>query len=146
MSNRKCHNTLSDSAKRIIDANLNRLREGIRVIEDITRFFLNNKEISVELKELRHICSQEFYEGILDARDVAHDILQESLPQEWSRDGMQSVITANFKRAQESSRVLEEIFKLSHIQKSEDFKKIRYRLYDLEKKTSTIMKQHNSNL
>lgn len=40
---------------RLIDANLNRLREGIRVVEDIFRYIYNNKEISTKLKSLRHI-------------------------------------------------------------------------------------------
>ena len=40
---------------RLIDANLNRLREGIRVVEDIFRYIYNNKQISTKLKSLRHI-------------------------------------------------------------------------------------------
>jgi hypothetical protein len=48
---------------RLIDANLNRLREGIRVVEDIFRYIYNNKEISTKLKSLRHIArTKNYYE------------------------------------------------------------------------------------
>lgn len=48
---------------RLIDANLNRLREGIRVAEDIFRYIYNNKEISTKLKSLRHIArTKNYYE------------------------------------------------------------------------------------
>ena len=39
---------------RIIDANLNRMGEGLRVLEDAARFLLNNAVLSEELKTLRH--------------------------------------------------------------------------------------------
>ncbi|MEA3490996.1 MAG: thiamine-phosphate pyrophosphorylase, partial [Campylobacterota bacterium] len=43
------------------------------------------------------------------------------------------LMIANFSRAQESSRVLEESFKLTDTSLSELFKSIRYELYALEK-------------
>ena len=43
MTNNEGENTISPNLYRLIDANLNRLREGIRVIEDIQRFIFNNK-------------------------------------------------------------------------------------------------------
>ena len=39
---------------RIVDANLNRIGEGLRLIEDITRFILNDSDISEQLKAMRH--------------------------------------------------------------------------------------------
>ena len=44
-----------DKILRVIDANLNRSREGIRVIEDTARFYLDNEKISKELKNIRHL-------------------------------------------------------------------------------------------
>ena len=38
---------------RLIDANLNRSREGIRVCEDIARFVLNDKRITRSFKSLK---------------------------------------------------------------------------------------------
>ena len=47
-------------------------------------------------------------------------------------------LIANFKRAQESSRVLEEFTKLTSIKDSENFKYIRYELYNLETVLITV--------
>ena len=117
---------------RLIDANLNRLREGIRVVEDIFRYIYNNKEISTKLKSLRHIARTTNYYELLETRDVENDVLRESIKSEQNREDLNSILIANFKRAQESSRVLEELTKLSSIEDSENFKYIRYELYNLE--------------
>lgn len=117
---------------RLIDANLNRLREGIRVVEDIFRYIYNNKEISTKLKSLRHIARTKNYYELLETRDVENDVLRESIKSEQNREDLNSILIANFKRAQESSRVLEELTKLSSIEDSENFKHIRYELYNLE--------------
>lgn len=117
---------------RLIDANLNRLREGIRVVEDIFRYIYNNKEISTKLKSLRHIARTKNYYELLETRDVENDVLRESIKSEQNREDLNSILIANFKRAQESSRVLEELTKLSSIEDSENFKYIRYELYNLE--------------
>lgn len=117
---------------RLIDANLNRLREGIRVVEDIFRYIYNNKKISTKLKNLRHIARTKNYYELLETRDVENDVLRESIKSEQNREDLTSILIANFKRAQESSRVLEELTKLSSIEDSENFKYIRYELYNLE--------------
>ncbi|RBQ28042.1 thiamine-phosphate pyrophosphorylase [Aliarcobacter vitoriensis] len=117
---------------RIIDANLNRLREGIRVVEDIFRYVYNDKENSTKLKNLRHKARTENYFEILETRDVNGDVLKDSIKSEQNRENLNSILIANFKRAQESARVLEELTKLSSIKTSENFKYIRYELYNLE--------------
>ena len=118
---------------RLIDANLNRLREGIRVVEDIFRYVYNNKQIASQLKTLRHKSRIECYESLLDSRDIKNDCLKQTTKSEASRTDMYSILIANFKRAQESSRVLEEFTKLEENNCSEIFKNIRYKLYHLEK-------------
>ncbi len=118
---------------RLIDANLNRLREGIRVVEDIFRYVYNNKEIASKLKALRHKSRIAIYDELLASRDIKNDVLKKSTSSEQNRDNLYSILIANFKRAQESSRVLEEFTKLESIETSEIFKYIRYELYDLEK-------------
>ncbi|MFK5938866.1 MAG: thiamine-phosphate pyrophosphorylase [Sulfurimonas sp.] len=127
-------NSLSPELFRVIDANLNRLKEGIRVIEDIMRYRDNNKELSIKLKELRHKSRINEYKELLQNRDSINDVLKTSIKSELTRVDITSIIAANFKRAQESSRVLEELFKLQNINYSENFKSIRYELYNLEKK------------
>lgn len=118
---------------RLIDANLNRLREGIRVVEDIFRYVYNDKQTASRLKELRHKSRTSSYDDLLQSRDIKNDVLKKSMKSEQTRDDLKSILIANFKRAQESSRVLEEFTKLQSVKTSENFKYIRYELYDLEK-------------
>ncbi len=118
---------------RLLDANLNRLREGIRVVEDIYRYIFNDKNTSSKLKNLRHKSRIDIYSELLDSRDIQNDVLKSSTKSEQNRTDLNSILIANFKRAQESARVLEEFGKLIDIKTSENFKSIRYELYDLEK-------------
>lgn len=118
---------------RLLDANLNRLREGLRVIEDIQRYIFNDKSTASQLKELRHKVRFTNYNELLHSRDIQNDVLKQSTASEQKRSDLQSIVIANFKRAQESSRVLEEFGKLIDTQTSQNFKNIRYELYHLEK-------------
>jgi len=131
--------TLSPELFRVIDANINRLKEGIRVIEDITRYLLNNKELSKKLKTLRHLAKYDNINSLLLHRDSTNDVLRPTIESELNRTDLQSIVIANFKRAQESSRVLEELFKLQDAKQSETFKSMRYELYSLEKEI--VLKQ-----
>lgn len=127
------NNTLLKTDIRLLDANLNRLVEGIRVVEDIFRYIFNDKIISLRLKTLRHKARIDIYEQLLKSRDIKNDILKQSTQSEQTRTDVKSILIANFKRAQESSRVLEEFSKLISTKHSDNFKYIRYELYDLEK-------------
>jgi thiamine-phosphate pyrophosphorylase len=120
---------------RLIDANLNRIREGIRVVEDIYRYIFNDKSIASQLKILRHNSRILLYEELLNSRDIKNDVLKTSISSEQTREDLNSILIANFKRAQESARVLEEFGKLidTETTTSENFKNIRYTLYHLEK-------------
>jgi thiamine-phosphate pyrophosphorylase len=124
---------MTNKELRLLDANLNRLREGIRVVEDVFRYMYNNKIIASQLKNLRHRVRIDKYEALLNSRDIKNDVLKPSTASEQARKDLQSILIANFKRAQESARVLEELTKLYDSNNSEVFKTIRYELYDLEK-------------
>ena len=126
--------TLSPDLYRVVDANLNRLKEGIRVIEDIMRYRNNNKALSKKLKELRHLAYVDETLELLKYRNSIDDVLRTSSKSELNRNDTINILTANFKRGEESSRVLEELYKLENIKYSENFKYIRYELYNLEKK------------
>lgn len=126
-------NKLSPELYRVIDANLNRLKEGIRVVEDISRYRDNNKELSHKLKQLRHKAKIKETLELLKERDSVNDVLRTTIKSELNRSDITSIIIANFKRAEESARVLEELYKLYSIEYSENFKYIRYELYKLEK-------------
>jgi thiamine-phosphate pyrophosphorylase len=124
---------LSPELYRVIDANINRLKEGIRVIEDIMRYRDNNKTLSKKLKDLRHKARVDETLELLHNRDSINDVLRASSESELNRSNTIGILSANFKRGQESARVLEELYKLKNIQYSENFKYIRYELYNLEK-------------
>ena len=126
-------NKLSPELLRVIDANLNRLKEGIRVVEDILRYKDNNTNLAKKLKSLRHLAIIDATKELLQHRDSINDVLRPSTSSEQKRTNLESIIVANLKRAQESSRVLEELYKLENIEYSEKFKTIRYELYNLEK-------------
>ena len=124
---------LSPELFRVVDANINRLKEGIRVVEDIMRYRDNNKELSSKLKSLRHLAKIQESSELLLHRDSINDVLRPTTKSELNRTDIKSIILANFKRAEESARVLEELFKLHNQEYSENFKYIRYELYNLEK-------------
>lgn len=125
--------TKSNNFLRVIDANINRYKEGIRVVEDIYRYIYNDKYISSILKSLRHIKLPLSQKELLQNRDSINDVLKTSTKSEQNRKDLEDIIIANLKRAEESARVLEELFKLIDIDTSEKFKSNRYKLYNLEK-------------
>jgi thiamine-phosphate pyrophosphorylase len=127
-------NILPPELLRVVDANLNRLKEGIRVIEDIARYVHNDKELASQLKSLRHLCRIEPLEELLASRDSVNDVLRPTMQSEMNRTDLRSILIANYKRGQESARVLEELYKIVEPALSEQFKTIRYELYTLEKK------------
>ena len=123
---------------RIIDANLNRSREGLRVCEDIARFALNDKSLTSSFKSARHRLTR--LSGRLDSglaltfsRNVKKDIGRKTSPREKRRKDIKGVFCANIQRAKESLRSLEEITKLADKKTADEFKKTRFRVYELEK-------------
>ena len=126
------NNESDERIYRVIDANLNRFKEGLRVVEDIRRYVFDDKTLALKIKNLRHqvkIDSAKF----IKFRDSNNDVLKSSLKNELDRANLRDIEIANIKRAQESARVLEECFKLIDTAKSEIFKSIRYELYAIEK-------------
>jgi len=122
---------------RTIDANINRFKEGIRVVEDILRYEYNS-HLAKQLKNIRHITIPD-YEQFIKFRNSDKDILKPSTKSEQTRTSVKDIIISNLKRAQESARVLEESFKLYDIIISEKFKDARYRLYSLEKEILELL-------
>jgi len=123
---------------RVMDANLNRAREGLRVLEEIARFILEDSEMSSRLKETRHrltAVTNELPGGMLEliqARDAAGDVGAGSWTTgEKNRSDLFALAAANLKRVQEAARVLEEFGKLL-TPEVESFKKIRFEAYVFE--------------
>ncbi|MBD2605020.1 thiamine phosphate synthase [Scytonema hofmannii FACHB-248] len=118
---------------RILDANLDRAREGLRIIEEWCRFGLNNAQLTLECKHLRQEIANWHTAQIRAARDTMGDAgTGLSHPQEEQRANIKSLLQANFGRVQEAMRVLEEYGKLTHPNMGKAFKQMRYRVYTLE--------------
>lgn len=120
---------------RLIDANLNRLKEGIRVVEEIARFAFNDEQLSKKLKLIRHRARISNLLEALQEREVIGDVLRTS--KEVAKKDLKDIAIANFKRSQESARVLEEFCKING--DAELFKTLRYELYDIEKEFFKIL-------
>ena len=125
---------------RIIDANTNRASEGIRVLEDLARFSLNNEPQSRKLKDLRHRLRSSIESlglsqtTLLESRNTANDLgTQISTANESNRAlGLPDLVAAASKRTQEALRVLEETVKVLGYSGSE-FESIRYAMYDIQR-------------
>ncbi len=123
---------------RLIDASANRSREALRVIEDYTRFVLNDAFLSKLLKQARHdlAAALDFLpqEGLLAARDTLGDVgTTVTTVAEYQRTGIKAVLTAAFKRLQEALRSIEEYSKVLDGLRGQRFEALRYRVYTLEK-------------
>ena len=118
---------------RILDANLDRAREGLRIIEEWCRFGINNSQMTGECKQLRQELAGWHTPELRAARDTASDPGTElTHPQEEQRASISSLLQANFCRVEEALRVLEEYGKLYHSKMGGAFKQMRYRVYVLE--------------
>jgi thiamine-phosphate pyrophosphorylase len=118
---------------RILDANLDRAREGLRIIEEWCRFGLNNAQMASECKQLRQEVASWHTAELRAARDTAGDTGTElTHPQEETRSDIKALLQANFCRVQEALRVLEEYSKLINSNMGMAFKQMRYRVYTLE--------------
>ncbi len=125
---------------RLLDANLNRASEGLRVLEDVARFILDDQPLSRELKAVRHEVStlaQEFELPLLSMRDSSGDVGRESGVPSTGEDASIALVRANAKRAEESLRVIEECARLSEFAAHIDVarvERLRYATYDFEKR------------
>lgn len=122
-----------------LDANLNRAKEGLRVIEDIVRFVLEEKELMLALKAQRHACTKIMHSSnisfaqLFNARKKRKDVGQFSFSSgERTRKDDRDLLLANFFRVQESLRVLEELFKKINTRTAFEFKQLRFKNYELQ--------------
>lgn len=122
---------------RIIDANLNRSREALRVMEEAARFVLRDGPLARTLKELRHELAQvamRLPPEVTAARDVACDVgAAITTEQEAARNDLQAVAVAAGKRLSEALRCLEEYGKLVDPVLATAAKALRYRGYEAER-------------
>jgi hypothetical protein len=128
------------SVNSIIDANINRAKEGLRVCEDVSRFVLASRHLSAKIKSIRHgidSCASAVYpdpDTLILSRDSERDAGRRiKNKNEFSRSSLRDILASNFKRAEESLRVLEEMAKLADRAAAGKFKELRYRTYEAEK-------------
>ncbi len=135
---------------RLIDANIDRLGEGLRVLEDVARFLLNDAVLCRRLKTLRHKLVrdvQPLEQELLAARRVAEDVgAPAKLPAGAEHQDLVALVTANSRRVQESIRVLEEFARLSTapiVVKPAKLQQFRFEVYDLEQELVSKLLRHD---
>lgn len=129
---------------RLIDANLNRIKEGLRVCEDITRFVFVEPTLARQFKKIRlgilkdtrqHTSKNDAFslEKVIRGRDVDSDVLRSDSTDRLKRRDIKDIFFANIQRAKEAARVLEEFAKLSSKLSAAHFRNIRFEIYKIEK-------------
>jgi len=130
---------------RIIDANFNRAREALRVIEEFCRFALNSGPLTGRVKSLRHELSAAV--GKLDAgrllasRDTLGDVgVGKTVHEQLRRSDLSDCLAAACKRLTEALRALGETAQTLNPQVADTVEKLRYTAYTLEKDITLFSK------
>ena len=123
---------------KVLDANLNRTKEGLRVCEDIARFHLKSAALTKKIARLRHRvtainrASSIDQQRLFRARDTQTDC-GKALSIGPKRQSFKNIFMANAQRVKEALRVLEEFFKLIDSATSKKLQKLRFDFYAIEK-------------
>jgi thiamine-phosphate pyrophosphorylase len=122
------------SLRRLIDANGNRAAEGLRVLEDVARFLLDDATLAALAKQLRHQLRQALPEDAAAERDTAGDVgTVLTADGELERRRLVDLVRANAARVCEAARAAEEGCKLAGESGSAlAIEQVRYRAYQLE--------------
>ena len=123
---------------RIIDANFNRAREAIRVIEEFCRFALNSALLTERAKQLRHELSAAIDKldasQLISSRDTLGDVgVGKKVDKQLQRTDLSDCFTAACKRLTEALRTLSEMTQTLNPSVAGTIEKLRYTAYTLEK-------------
>lgn len=126
------------TAARVVDANLNRGREALRVLDDYARFVLDDRGLTERVKKLRHELAEASIRLpaglLLAARDTANDVGTAVFTErEYARTTPAEVAAVNLKRLQEALRSAEEFGKVLDSAFGKAVEAIRYEAYTLER-------------
>jgi thiamine-phosphate pyrophosphorylase len=125
-------------ALRLLDANANRAREGLRVVEDVGRFMLDDATLAAGLKRVRHaldIALRPLAGEALAWRDVGGDVgTTITTPTERQRASTADVARAAGKRVGEALRAIEEVLKIVDPNAAAGVERARYEFYRLEQR------------
>ena len=117
----------------VIDANLDRAREGLRVLEDWARFGLGNEDFVIRIKNFRQILGKNHLEIYKTSRNYIEDQCKGlSHAEQINKKSPDKIISCNSARVQESLRVIEEFSRNHNKHLSKVASKIRYEIYTLE--------------
>ena len=124
---------------RILDANSNRAREGLRVMEDYARFVLDDPDVVEQAKGLRHdlaaVIEAHDLTRVVRSRDTTGDVGRNvQAAGEYDRPGLEDVVVAAGKRLSEALRVIEEGAKTFDAGLARAIEQLRYRGYELERR------------
>lgn len=127
-----------NQAARVVDANLNRARESLRVLDDYCRFVLDDRLLTERFKHLRHrladLTSALPPHLLLASRETLLDVgTSVTASGEYQRESIGSVAAVNLKRLQESLRSVEEFGKLLDSAFAQGIEQLRYEAYTLER-------------
>ena len=129
--------TASPAVRRILDANLDRAREGMRIVEEWCRFGLNDADLTETCKIIRQELAGWHAPELRAARDTPNDPgTALSHPGEETREDIEAVLQANLCRVEEALRVLEEYAKLYDPKMAQECKAMRYEVYALDSQFS----------
>jgi len=117
----------------IIDANLDRAREGLRVLEDWARFALGRKDLVKSFKNFRQTLGKQHLKVYKESRNFIDDECAGlTHPEQFKRDKASSIISSNAARVQEALRVIEEFSRDHNQNLCKISSEIRYEIYNLE--------------
>jgi len=117
----------------IIDANLDRAREGLRVLEDWARFGIGENDCVSKIKNFRQILGKNHLEVYKQSRNHIEDKCKGLTHQEqFNRTTSEQIISSNSARVQEALRVIEEFSRLQNHELSKIASEIRYEIYTIE--------------
>ncbi len=123
----------SFAIERLLDANLDRAREGLRVLEDWARFALDRADLVARSKDMRQRLGRLHADRYKLARHTATDpAAGMAHPAQLERADPSQVVGANASRVAEALRVLEEFGRADDPLLAAEAAEIRYALYDFE--------------
>jgi len=135
---------LSQTTLRILDANANRAREALRVLEDYARFALDDDALSHALKNLRHDLAGAvgpYLPAAILHRDTVGDVgTDNKTAAEGHRPDLAAVVIAAGKRLGEALRVLEELLKTHSAAEGLAVEAMRYGFYTLEQRIARTLR------
>lgn len=124
---------------RLVDANANRALEGLRVCEDIVRFYVESPQLFRRLRALRHAIGATVRRlpagasALAQARESRRDLGRRTSSS--SVAALETLLVINFQRAKEALRVLEECSRLLDLRSSSSFQRLRFQTYEAERDT-----------